>query len=124
MFGAEFVMGLQQGKNEAQDEIEELKDERDKLQLGNLNLLDNNKKLRERVAELEGTCMAYWASRELDEEKIAKLEKENQRFKEALEDIATWSQELQDRMVEMGTTLAQWRGCIAIAKRALKGIND
>lgn len=39
----------------------------------------------------------------------------------ALREIATWSQELQDRTVANGMELAQWRGCVAIAKAALSG---
>lgn len=41
------------------------------------------------------------------------------RLEEALRDIAIWTQELQDRMDSRDLAIAQWRGCVAIARAAL-----
>ena len=38
---------------------------------------------------------------------------------EALEECATWSQELQDRLELHGNAIAYWRGVVAVAKAAL-----
>jgi hypothetical protein len=42
------------------------------------------------------------------------------RLESALHNIATWTQETQDRAVKHDMVLAQWRGCVAIARQALE----
>jgi len=57
---------------------------------------------------------ALYAAFDAQAERIAELET-------ALIDIGSWTQELQDEIEEQGTCILCWRGCVAIARRALSG---
>lgn len=76
--------------------------------IDNQRLLLENDRLRAEVASLK--------------EENALLTLQVQRYCDALEHIAQWSQELQDDAVANGLVLSQWRGCVAYATAALTAL--
>ncbi len=54
-------------------------------------------------------------------EAVATAEERADRYRVALEEIAVWSQRLQDDIKTHGDGIAMWRGCVATAAKALEG---
>jgi hypothetical protein len=51
---------------------------------------------------------------------LAESRKKAERLRRAMRDIARWTQEEQDMAVAGDYTILLWRGCVAIARAALK----
>lgn len=76
-----------------------------------------------RIAELEGTCMVYWAQRELHETEIAQLKKRQTELLETIKRLSNetpFPEEAQDALAQRGKLLAE----IGTLKGARAALNE